>query len=171
MLHVEQFSPLSPEVLETIVKIEAAVVRIRKEESVLLAETQARLGAEARYPGAWAFIGTLGKTPVGFAFGYPAIYEKERDGTTDRYSSEYLSSLCVLPDYQNQGYGTELLHHAEKYATGLGRKSIALFTSETNKVARDLYTREGWEEEQITERLNSNGDLYQVVHYVKHLND
>ena len=164
MLHIERYSPLSPEALAVIVKIEAAVVRPRKEESLLLAETQVRLGAEANSPGAWTLIGSLGETPVGFSFGYPATYEEEREGTADRDKSEYLSSLCVLPYYQRHGYGTELLHHSEKHATELGRKSIALFTAETNEIARRLYIREGWQEERTTTRLNSNGNAYRAVH-------
>lgn len=168
MLTISEHSPITPQVLDTMVELEASVVLPRKDEAILLKQTRERLSAEAEHSGAWALVGHLDGKPFGFVFGFAATYEPECQDTTRSESIEYLSSLCVRPDMQGHGYGAELLRRAEQYATKLGRDSITLFTAEKNDGARRLYEREGWQEERITERQLGETS-YNIIHYSKKL--
>ena len=53
-----------------------------------------------------------------------------------------IEDLYVLPEYQNQGYGTRLLHYAMKQCRG----GPVLWILENNKGAEKLYRREGFTE-------------------------
>lgn len=53
-----------------------------------------------------------------------------------------IEDLYVLPEYQNQGYGTQLLHHAVEQCVG----TPVLWILENNKGAERLYRREGFTE-------------------------
>lgn len=53
-----------------------------------------------------------------------------------------IEDLYVLPEYQNQGYGTRLLHYAVKQCVG----APVLWILENNKGAERLYRREGFME-------------------------
>lgn len=53
-----------------------------------------------------------------------------------------IEDLYVLPDYQNQGYGTQLLHYAIEQCAG----APVLWILENNKDAERLYRREGFTE-------------------------
>jgi predicted N-acetyltransferase YhbS len=52
-----------------------------------------------------------------------------------------LNRVKVLPSYQNQGIGTELVLAAEKLLAGLGHKMVALAVRYDNEGARRLYKR------------------------------
>ena len=65
-----------------------------------------------------------------------------------------IEDLYILPEYQNRGYGTRLLHYAIRQCEG----SPTLWILENNKDAERLYRREGFREtgrrNMITDKLD-----------------
>ena len=57
----------------------------------------------------------------------------------------YLSGFGIHPDYQEQGYGTILLHMAEKEASALSH-TLFLQVGDYNEAAFSLYTKHGFKE-------------------------
>ena len=53
-----------------------------------------------------------------------------------------IEDLYILPEYQNRGYGTRLLHYAIRQCEGIP----TLWILENNKDAERLYRREGFRE-------------------------
>ena len=65
-----------------------------------------------------------------------------------------IEDLYILPEYQNRGYGTRLLHYAIRQCEGIP----TLWILENNKDAERLYRREGFREtgrrNMITDKLD-----------------
>ena len=59
--------------------------------------------------------------------------------------SYYISSLAVLPDYQNQGIGSAFIAIARSRAREQGLREISLHVFEQNSGAVALYRRSGFE--------------------------
>lgn len=53
----------------------------------------------------------------------------------------YIFSLSVLPEFQNQGVGTYLLHQAERQAQASGCRAVCLDVAFTNTRAKALFER------------------------------
>jgi ribosomal-protein-alanine N-acetyltransferase len=58
----------------------------------------------------------------------------------------HLLNLSIAAQMHERGYGSALLHHLEGVARGLGARSIYLEVRPSNRIARDLYRREGYRE-------------------------
>ena len=56
----------------------------------------------------------------------------------------YVNVLAVLPQYRNQGLGTQLLSHADETGRSLGKRGMSVIVSDTNSGARRLYERCGY---------------------------
>ncbi|MBW2091602.1 MAG: GNAT family N-acetyltransferase [Deltaproteobacteria bacterium] len=89
-----------------------------------------------------------GQTPVGSA----SIIDHDMDTRPDL--SPWLATVCVGPEYQNQGAGSALVKRAVEEAKRLGLKTLYLFTWDKE----NLYARLGWT---VFERTEYRGE--QVV--------
>lgn len=58
----------------------------------------------------------------------------------------HLLNLAVDPDFQNRGFGTELLAHALREAAAAGAECVFLEVRPSNDSARLLYARQGFSE-------------------------
>ena len=60
----------------------------------------------------------------------------------------WLYSLAVLPNYRNQGIGSRLVRHAEKYLSEMGCPKINLQIMNGNEEVESFYRKLGYETEQ-----------------------
>jgi ribosomal protein S18 acetylase RimI-like enzyme len=58
----------------------------------------------------------------------------------------YVNVLATLPQARGRGFGTMLLHHAERMARDAGRPRLSLIVADSNAGARRLYGRVGYRE-------------------------
>lgn len=64
--------------------------------------------------------------------------------------------LAVLPEFEGQGIGSELLRRAEQWLFAQGHEELWLWTdTDTSLRAYKLYTRHGWQPAEV-----KDGDLY-----------
>ena len=61
--------------------------------------------------------------------------------TSEDANAAWIDQLYVLPGFEGQGFGTELLHHAHVSA----KRPVRLFTFQQNAGARRFYERHGYE--------------------------
>lgn len=73
---------------------------------------------------------------IGFAYGYTLL---RPDGITDFY----LHSIDVIKEYQNQGYGTELMNYINEYIKEAGCRKMFLVTNKGNIAACKCYEKSG----------------------------
>jgi GNAT superfamily N-acetyltransferase len=66
----------------------------------------------------------------------------------------FVDSLAVLPEYQGDGFGTQLLLWAEQEAARLGLTSVQLFTKQIPVETFAFYAHRGFTE---TDRCDSDG--------------
>jgi len=72
-------------------------------------------------------------------------------GVKESERNEYfIGHIAVLPEYQGQGIGTQLLAHTENRARELGVRRIALMVDVDNERAMTFYQRRGYK---IVERV------------------
>lgn len=75
---------------------------------------------------------------AGFAYGYTLL---RPDGKT----MFYLHSIGMLPEYQDQGYGTGLLSFIKEYAKKTGCSEMFIITDKGNPRACHVYEKLGGE--------------------------
>ena len=85
---------------------------------------------------AFGFIAKDNNNIVGFAYAYTLL---RPDGKT----MFYLHSIGMLPDYQNNGYGTKLMHFIKDYSIKLGCSEMFVITDKGNPRACHLYEKLG----------------------------
>ncbi len=64
----------------------------------------------------------------------------------------HLLNICVATDYQNQGYGQQLMRHCIHFAKSQQLISILLEVRQSNRAAKKLYAK--WQFELIGTRKN-----------------
>lgn len=84
----------------------------------------------------YGFIAKDNNKVVGFAYGY----NLERP---DGKSMFYLHSIGMLPNYQNNGYGSKLLSYIKEYSKNLGCKEMFVITDKGNPRACHVYEKLG----------------------------
>ena len=85
---------------------------------------------------AYGFIAKENNNIVGFAYAYALL---RPDGKT----MFYLHSIGMLPDYQNNGYGTKLMQFIKDYSIKLGCSEMFVITDKGNPRACHLYEKLG----------------------------
>ena len=85
---------------------------------------------------AYGFIAKDNNNIVGFAYAYTLL---RPDGKT----MFYLHSIGILPDYQNNGYGTKLMQFIKDYSIKLGCSEMFVITDKGNPRACHLYEKLG----------------------------
>ncbi|RJT07420.1 GNAT family N-acetyltransferase [Halococcus sp. IIIV-5B] len=75
-----------------------------------------------------------------------------------------LQRLRVLPEHQQNGYGTSLLHRLEQSASAQGFERIQLHTDDVLTVAQQIYESRGYEETKREPHPTIDG---QVIYYRK----
>ena len=80
------------------------------------------------------------------------VKESERD-------EYYISHIAVLPEYQGQGIGTQLLAHTENKARERGFRRIALVVGVDNERAMAFYKRRGYK---MVERIDVRASMRRI---------
>lgn len=90
---------------------------------------------------------------VGFV---SAFIEKETgNNVTYGYHRVYTCDLYILPDYQRQGVGSQLIKEVEKWAKNRKLSDLAVLVYNFNKKAADFYEKQGYKpySTQFTKKL------------------
>lgn len=85
---------------------------------------------------AYGFITKEENKIVGFAYAYTLL---RPDGKT----MFYLHSIGMLPNYQNNGYGSKLLEFIKNYSMKLGCSEMFVITDKGNQRACHVYEKLG----------------------------
>ena len=85
---------------------------------------------------AYGFIAKEENKIVGFAYAYTLL---RPDGKT----MFYLHSIGMLPNYQNNGYGSKLLEFIKNYSMKLGCSEMFVITDKGNQRACHVYEKLG----------------------------
>lgn len=106
---------------------------------------------------AYGFIAKEKDKIVGFAYAYNLL-------RPDGKSMFYLHSIGMLPDYQNNGYGSALLSYIKEYSKSIGCNEMFFITDRGNPRACHVYEKLGgvndYEDEVVyvyDYELNKNG--------------
>lgn len=102
-------------------------------------DREQRWRARLAIPGSLNLIAHLDGRPVGMASGVPA----EGD---DKSEAVELISPWVSPEARGRGVGDRLLDEIERWAVGLGRRTMCLAVRPSNEPAIALYRRHGFRE-------------------------
>lgn len=89
---------------------------------------------------AFGFIAKEENKIVGFAYAYTLL---RPDGKT----MFYLHSIGMLPDYQNNGYGSKLLEFIRNYSIEIGCSEMFVITDKGNPRACHVYEKLGGKNE------------------------
>ncbi|AEO69695.1 cbf58685-6073-443f-83e4-f05f66d255f3 [Thermothielavioides terrestris] len=117
-------------------------------------DREERWRARLSIPGSLNIIAYLGGSPVGMASGVPAEDDPE--------SSE-LKSPWVSPEARGKGVGDRLLDEIERWAVGLGMRTLRLLVRPSNAPAIALYRRHGLKETGESGDPTPNGTGHEVV--------
>ena len=85
---------------------------------------------------AYGFIAKENNNIVGFAYAYALL-------RPDGKIMFYLHSISMLPNYQNNGYGTKLMQFIKDYSIKLGCSEMFVITDKGNPRACHLYEKLG----------------------------
>ena len=85
---------------------------------------------------AYGFVAKEENKIVGFAYAYTLL---RPDGKT----MFYLHSIGMLPDYQNNGYGSKLLEFIKNYSIEIGCSEMFVITDKGNPRACHVYEKLG----------------------------
>lgn len=96
----------------------------------------------------YGFIAKENNSIVGFAYAYSLI---RPDGKV----MFYLHSIGMLPNYQNNGYGTKLLEYIKNFSINIGCSEMFVITDKGNPRACHVY-----------EKLGGKNDFEDEVVYV-----
>ena len=67
------------------------------------------------------------------------------------------------PDYQGQGFGTELFNHSVDYLKSLGVKTMLLEVRKSNKKAQAFYERFGFAKSHVRKNYYKTEDAYVLI--------
>ena len=84
----------------------------------------------------YGFIAKKGSKIIGFAYAYTLV---RPDGKT----MFYLHSIGMLPNYQNNGYGTKLMEYIKNYSIKIGCSEMFVITDKGNPRACHVYEKLG----------------------------
>ena len=87
-------------------------------------------------PDSYFFIGSLDGADIGY------IYARLVNQHAMRYL--YIDQISVLPDYQRQGFGEQLIQRVKELAGEKGIEVIALDVWAFNTKARDFFAKQGF---------------------------
>lgn len=85
---------------------------------------------------AYGFIAKENNKVIGFAYAYTLL---RPDGRT----MFYLHSIGMLPNYQNNGYGSQLLSFIKEYSQKIGCSEMFVITDKGNPRACHVYEKLG----------------------------
>ena len=85
---------------------------------------------------AYGFIAKEENKIVGFAYAYTLL-------RPDGKMMFYLHSIGILPNYQNKGYGSKLLHFIKEYSKKIGCSEMFVITDKDNTRACNVYEKLG----------------------------
>lgn len=85
---------------------------------------------------AYGFIAKEDDKVIGFAYAYTLL---RPDGRT----MFYLHSIGMLPNYQNNGYGSQLLSFIKEYSQKIGCSEMFVITDKGNPRACHVYEKLG----------------------------
>ncbi len=83
-----------------------------------------------------SFIAKTGNKVVGFAYGYDIIHPDGRH-------AYFIYSIGMLPNYQDQGYGSKLLTFIKDYISNNGFFEMFVMTDKGNPRACHVYEKLG----------------------------
>jgi len=72
-------------------------------------------------------------------------------------------NFCMDPDYQGQGFGTELFNHSVDYLKSLGVKTMLLEVRKSNKKAQAFYERFGFAKSHVRKNYYKTEDAYVLI--------
>lgn len=78
-------------------------------------------------------------------------------------SQAEMMNFAVLPDYQDQGLGTELLSYTTKYLEKLDVKTMSLEVRKSNKRAQHIYEKLGFKLSHIRKKYYETEDGYVLI--------
>ena len=84
----------------------------------------------------YGFIAKENNKVVGFAYAYTLV---RPDGRT----MFYLHSIGMLPNYQNNGYGTKLMEYIKEFSIKIGCSEMFVITDKGNPRACHVYEKLG----------------------------
>lgn len=90
------------------------------------------------------FVAEHGNKVIGMVCVFGRIASSAVD--EEAYDYAYVSDLVVLATHRHRGLGRTLLRRAEHYARSQGARLLKIGVHAPNKVARDLYTSDGFQE-------------------------
>lgn len=99
-------------------------------------------------PFAHYFVYELNKEVIGY-IGFRAID-----------SNSEMMNFCMDPEYQGQGYGTEILNYSIDYLKNIGVSSILLEVRKSNKTAQAVYEKFGFKKSHIRKNYYQNEDAF-----------
>ncbi len=102
-------------------------------------------------PFAHYFVYEVNKEVVGY-IGYRAIDENAE-----------MMNFCFDPEYQGQGFGTELLNHSIEFLQGLGVKQILLEVRKSNKQAQAVYEKLGFQKSYVRKQYYGTEDAWVYI--------
>ena len=85
---------------------------------------------------AYGFIACDENKIIGFAYGYTLL---RPDGKVDFY----LHAIDIMEEYQNHGYGTELVKYINSHSKSIGCRKMFLITNKSNIPACRCYDNAG----------------------------
>ena len=72
-------------------------------------------------------------------------------------------NFCMDPDYQGQGFGTELFDYSVKYLKSLDVKTMLLEVRKSNKKAQAFYERFGFVKSHVRKNYYKTEDAYVFI--------
>lgn len=90
---------------------------------------------EHLFIGGRAYIIEYNHTSIGF------LHIRKR-----RYIQRHITNICILPDYQGKGIGTEVLDRVKEWNKEDNINLLTLHVRETNTRAKKLYQNQGFVE-------------------------
>ncbi|PKK97574.1 MAG: ribosomal-protein-alanine N-acetyltransferase [Tenericutes bacterium HGW-Tenericutes-3] len=130
--------------IDSLVKIEKMVFTESLGESFLYDEFL--LNPFAHY-----FVYELNGQIIGY-IGYRAI-----DANAE------MMNFCMDPNYQGQGFGSQLFEHSVQYLKELKVKSLLLEVRKSNKKAQAFYERYGFTKSHIRKNYYKTEDAYVLI--------
>ena len=85
---------------------------------------------------AYGFIAKENNKVIGFAYAYTLL-------RPDGKNMFYLHSIGMLPNYQNNGYGSQLLSFIKEYSQKIGCSEMFVITDKGNPRACHVYEKLG----------------------------
>ena len=130
--------------IDYLVKIEKKVFTESLGESFLYDELSLN-------PFAYYFVYELNKVVIGY-IGFRAI----------DHNAEVMN-FCMDPEYQGQGFGTELFNYSVEYLRSIDVKSLLLEVRKSNNKAQAFYERFGVVKSHIRKNYYKTEDAYVLI--------